>query len=103
LLLARAVGSLGSHAVWTGLACAAWFAMFGARRPWLTRLRFFLVFGTVVCLHAQWDASVGGDAYLLIGLAGVTLLAGTTAWLHRRTRLPAVDGARPSHIGGKQP
>ena len=85
LLLARAMGSLGGHPVWTGLACAAWFAMYPARHRWLARLRFLLVFASVVALHAQWDASADWHGDLLVGLAGLTMFAATTAWLHRRS------------------
>jgi protease PrsW len=88
-LLARALIGLGGHAVWTGLACAAWFAMHGARRPLLAALRFCAVFAAVVCLHALWDASAsaGGIGYRLVGVAGVTLLAATIAGLHYRERV----------------
>jgi protease PrsW len=87
ILIARALVGIGGHAAWTGLACAAWFARYGARRPQLADLRFLAVFAGVVCLHAQWDASAGGGiGYRLIGAAGVTLLAATTAWLHYRER-----------------
>lgn len=88
LLVVRALVALGGHAVWTGLAGAAWFAMYGARhRLWAT-LRFLAVFAGVVAMHAEWDASAraGGIGYLLVGLAGVILLAVTTAWLHLRDR-----------------
>jgi hypothetical protein len=88
MLMARALIPLGGHAAWTGLACAAWFARYGARRPLWADLRFLAIFAAVVCLHAQWDASAsaGGIGYRLVGVAGVTLLAATTAWLHYRER-----------------
>ena len=95
LLLLRALTSLGGHAAWTGLACAAWFAMYGARRPWLARLRFVAVFASVVCLHAQWDASVADKGYLLVSVAGFLMLASTVLGLRLRRplRLPrAGDG-----------
>jgi RsiW-degrading membrane proteinase PrsW (M82 family) len=88
LLVVRALIGLGGHAVWTGLAGAAWFATYGARHPVRAALRFLAVFAAVVCLHAQWDASAnaGGIGYQLVGVAGLTLLAATTAWLHLRER-----------------
>ncbi|MDQ4054400.1 MAG: PrsW family intramembrane metalloprotease [Actinomycetota bacterium] len=103
LLMARALVGLGGHAAWTGLACAAWFARYGARRPRLADLRFLAVFAAVVCLHAQWDASAGGIGYRLLGAAGVTLLAATTAWLHYRERATGRVPLGHPHVGAAEP
>jgi RsiW-degrading membrane proteinase PrsW (M82 family) len=86
LLLLRALGSLGGHAVWTGLACAAWYAVHGARRRWLARLRFLGTFAGVVCLHALWDSNAGGRGYLAVGAIGLVLLGVTTWWFRRGGR-----------------
>jgi RsiW-degrading membrane proteinase PrsW (M82 family) len=86
LLLLRALGSLGGHAVWTGLACAAWYAVHGSRRRWLARMRFLGAFAGVVCLHALWDSSSSGHGYLVVGATGLAALVGTTWRLRRKAR-----------------
>ncbi|MDQ4085872.1 MAG: PrsW family intramembrane metalloprotease [Actinomycetota bacterium] len=83
VLLVRALGSLGGHAVWTGLACAAWYSVRSARHRWLARMRFVATFAGVVCLHTLWDASAGGLGYLAVGATGVLVL-GVTIWRCRR-------------------
>jgi RsiW-degrading membrane proteinase PrsW (M82 family) len=86
LLLLRAVTSLGGHAAWTGLACAAWFAIRGASSRWVGWLRFLGTFAGVVCLHALWDASAGGHDYLAVAVTGWILLAASGWWLHRQSQ-----------------
>lgn len=77
LLVLRAVSSLGGHAAWTGLACAALFAIAGARHRWLGTLRFLLVFAGVAALHAQWDTlAASGQGYLVIAGISFGLLLG---------------------------
>lgn len=84
LLVVRAVASLGGHAAWIGLACAALFGIAAARRRWLGWLRFGIVFTGVVILHAQWDATAeAGHSFLAIGLTSFGLLLATTWWLSR--------------------
>ncbi|TDB74981.1 PrsW family intramembrane metalloprotease, partial [Actinomadura sp. KC216] len=73
LLLTRAITEPGGHAAWTGLATAALVAVRNSRHHGLALLRFALVFAGVVTLHALWDASGGGAAYLAIG--GISLAA----------------------------
>jgi len=88
LLLNRALGSLGGHAAWTGLACAAFFAIRASRHRWVGVLRFLVTFGAVVALHAQWDASsAAGNGYATVAGAGLVLL-GVTTWCLRRRRSP---------------
>jgi RsiW-degrading membrane proteinase PrsW (M82 family) len=86
ILLVRAAGSLGGHAAWTGLACAAMFAIHGARRRWLARLRFLGVFAGVVGLHAAWDRSTGDHSYLAVGAGSFLLLMAVARWLHTHQR-----------------
>jgi protease PrsW len=86
LLVLRAVGSLGGHAAWTGLACAAWYAIRGSRRRWIGWLRFLGTFVSVVCLHAEWDATAVGHGYLVVAAAGFFLLTATAWRLHRGLR-----------------
>jgi RsiW-degrading membrane proteinase PrsW (M82 family) len=82
LLLMRAFASLGGHAVWTGLACSAWYAVRSARKRRLGQLRWALTFTGVICLHAWWDASAHGFGYLAVAAVGVGLL-GATGWCLR--------------------
>jgi len=82
LLMLRAAGSLGGHAAWTGLACAALFAVRGARRRWWGWARFVAVFAGMVALHAQWDSSRGGHGYLTVGAISFILLMAVACWLH---------------------
>jgi hypothetical protein len=63
LLTLRSVAEPGGHAAWTGLACAALFAIRGARSRWLGWLRFCLVFAGAVVLHALWDSSTADVGY----------------------------------------
>ena len=86
LLLFRAAGSLGGHAAWTGLACAAVFAIRGARPRWLGWVRFLCVFAGVVGLHAAWDRSSGGRGYLAVGVISFILLMAIAWWLHAHQR-----------------
>ena len=54
LLLVRSVTEPGGHAAWTGLACAALFAIRTSRRTLIGWLRFVSVFAGVVALHMTW-------------------------------------------------
>lgn len=83
LLLVRSVTEPGGHAAWTGLACAALFAIRGSRRLWLGWLRFLLVFAGVVALHATWDSLATDKGYLAVGGASFSLLMATTWYLYR--------------------
>lgn len=86
LLAVRGVASLGGHAAWTGLACAALYGIVGARRRWFGWLRFGAVFAGVVTLHAQWDTSAeAGHNFVVVGLTSFLLLL-ATAWTLRRWR-----------------
>lgn len=82
LLTVRAVSSLGGHAAWTGLACAALFAIGGTRPRWLGWSRFVLVFAGVAALHAQWDSTAGGPGYVEVAVLSFVLLLAVTWWLH---------------------
>lgn len=86
LLLLCAVASPSGHAAWTGLACAALFAVRGARRRGLAWLHFLLVFAGVVVLHATWDSGVGAIGHLVVaGVSFGTLML--VAWrMHRAER-----------------
>jgi RsiW-degrading membrane proteinase PrsW (M82 family) len=88
LLLMRSAVAPGGHAAWTGLACAALFAIRGSRRRWFGWLRFLCVFAGVVVLHASWDGLVTGHGYLLVGAASFGLLMAVTWYLHRGTGVP---------------
>jgi RsiW-degrading membrane proteinase PrsW (M82 family) len=102
VLALRAVGSLGGHAAWTGLACAALFGIFNARSRMLGWLRFVAVLAGVVTLHAAWDtaARAGGHGDLAIGLLSFGLLMGATWWLRRRPQQRRASGMQ---IDGKTP
>ncbi len=86
LLMLRAVGSLGGHAAWTGLACAALFGVRGARNRTLGRARFLCVFVLVIALHAAWDGSSAGNGYLAVGGVSFILLMAAAWWLHAHPR-----------------
>jgi RsiW-degrading membrane proteinase PrsW (M82 family) len=79
LLLLRAVSSLGGHAAWTGLACAALFGVRGASSKIRALLRFAATFAAVVLLHATWDTVLTGPWHIAIGLLSFGLLL-TLAW-----------------------
>ncbi|PVG83990.1 PrsW family intramembrane metalloprotease [Nocardioides gansuensis] len=85
LLLVRAVSSLGGHAAWTGLACAALFAVCGATNKGRAWLRFAAVFAGVVLLHAAWDTLLTGPWHVAIGLLSFGLLL-AVAWRLRPAR-----------------
>jgi len=89
LLLVRAVGSLGGHAAWTGAACAAVFAVRGARSRWLGWVRFLGVFAGVVVLHAEWDGT-SGRGYLIVGGISFILLMAIAWELRSYQRRPRV-------------
>ncbi|MFD1507080.1 PrsW family intramembrane metalloprotease [Georgenia yuyongxinii] len=90
LLALRGLGSLGGHAAWTGLACAALFAVPDARRRGLASLRFLAVLVAAICLHAGWDSAAAiGHGDLAIGLLSFTALMALTWWLHRAARRSA--------------
>jgi RsiW-degrading membrane proteinase PrsW (M82 family) len=83
LLLVRSVTEPGGHAAWTGLACAALFAIRGSRKRWFGWLRFLSVFAGVVALHATWDSLATEKGYLVVGGASFILLMATTWYLYR--------------------
>jgi RsiW-degrading membrane proteinase PrsW (M82 family) len=99
LLALRGVTSLGGHAAWTGLACAALFAIAGSRRRWLGWLRFAAVFAGVVALHAIWDSSATGTGYLEVGAVSFVLLLAAAVGLHLRARAAARRAAQVSVVG----
>lgn len=86
LLFLRAVASPGGHGAWTGLACAALFAIRGARRRGLAWLRFLLVFAGVVAMHATWDSTANGYGHLVVGAVSFVVLILVTWRLHRTER-----------------
>jgi protease PrsW len=85
LLVARAVAAPGGHAAWTGLACAALFAIRGSRRPGWAWVRFGSVFAGVVGLHAAWDSLASGPGFFVIGAISFAALMTATWWLRRPT------------------
>ena len=89
LLVVRSVSEPGGHAAWTGLACAALFAIPRSRRRWLGWLRFLAVFAGVAGLHATWDSVGDGNGYLAVGAVSLLLLLATTWLLHRARFRPA--------------
>lgn len=91
LLALRAVSSLGGHAAWTGLACAALFGAIGASKKGRGWLRFAVTFTGVIVLHAVWDTLTVGPWHAVIGLLSFGLLL-TVAWRLRRGRV-SPDGA----------
>lgn len=97
LLLVRSLTAPGGHAAWTGLACAALFAIPGSRQRWLGWLRFLAVFAGVVWLHATWDNLANNRGYLVLGAVSFLLLMAATWWLHRdrpEEHAPARRGSR---------
>lgn len=79
LLLLRAVSSLGGHAAWTGLACAALFGVRGTTTRWVAWIRFVATFAGVVLLHTAWDTLLTGPWHTAIGVLSFALLV-TVAW-----------------------
>lgn len=102
LLTLRSVAEPGGHAAWTGLACAALFAIRGARSRWLGWLRFCLVFAGAVVLHALWDSSTADVGYLAVGGGSFALLMAATWLLHRNqtTQKKRVSSATRDHQAG---
>lgn len=95
LLLVRSVTEPGGHAAWTGLACAALFAIRTSRRTWLGWLRFVLVFAGVVALHMTWDSLTSQNGFVVVsGVSFIGLMA-TTWYLHRRPA-PLAPAAPPT-------
>lgn len=84
LLLVRSVTEPGGHAAWTGLACAALFAIRTSRRTLIGWLRFVSVFAGVVALHMTWDSLTTQNGYLAVSGVSFVLLMATTWYLHRR-------------------
>jgi RsiW-degrading membrane proteinase PrsW (M82 family) len=110
LLVLRALGSLGGHAAWTGLATGALFAIRDASRRRAGVLRFVATLAIVVSLHAQWDASAGAGGYgdLAVGALSLVLLATTAWWIqrHQKHGLPgrsASTSAQPPPAVGSRP
>jgi RsiW-degrading membrane proteinase PrsW (M82 family) len=97
LLFVRSLAAPGGHAAWTGLACAALFAIRSSSRRWLGWARFLVVFAGVVVLHATWDSLSSDHGYLGVGGVSFILLMTVTWHLHRRevARAPAPPG-RPA-------
>jgi RsiW-degrading membrane proteinase PrsW (M82 family) len=95
LLLVRSVAAPGGHAAWTGLACAALFAIRGSRSRWLGWARFFIVFAGVIVLHATWDSMTTNNGYFVVGGASFILLMAVTWYLHRHevAQSPALRGS----------
>ncbi|MDX6234480.1 MAG: protease PrsW, partial [Nocardioidaceae bacterium] len=98
LLLIRSLAAPGGHAAWTGLSCAALFAIRTSRRRWLGWARFIIVFAGVIVLHATWDSLAADNGYLIVGGASFLLLMAVTWHLHRndvaRSSGPAEPPAR---------
>jgi RsiW-degrading membrane proteinase PrsW (M82 family) len=86
LLLLRSVTEPGGHAAWTGLACAALFAIRSSRRRWVGWVRFLAVFAGVVALHATWDSLATENGYFAVGGASFAVLMATTWYLFRHDR-----------------
>ncbi|TDD67497.1 PrsW family intramembrane metalloprotease [Jiangella aurantiaca] len=85
VLMLRALSSLGGHAAWTGLACAAFFGIRGARSRALGWLRFGAVFAGVIGLHAWWDQRAAlGSGYAGIAVASFVLLTAVAVALRER-------------------
>jgi RsiW-degrading membrane proteinase PrsW (M82 family) len=84
LLFVRSLAAPGGHAAWTGLSCAALFAIGSSRRRWLGWARFIVVFAGVVVLHAAWDSLTSDHGYLVVGGVSFILLMTVTWYLHRR-------------------
>jgi RsiW-degrading membrane proteinase PrsW (M82 family) len=83
LLVLRSVTAPGGHAAWTGLACAALFAIRSSKRRWVGWARFFIVFACVIVLHATWDSLATNNGYFVVGGISFSLLMAVTWYLHR--------------------
>jgi len=99
LLLMRSVLAPGGHAAWTGLACAALFAIGSSRRRWFGWAQFFVVFIGVVVLHATWDSVATDNGYFVVGGASFILLMAVTWYLHRHE--VAQSPAPPGRTAGR--
>jgi RsiW-degrading membrane proteinase PrsW (M82 family) len=104
LLFLRSLAAPGGHAAWTGLACAALFAIRSSRRRWLGWARFIVVFACVVVLHATWDRLASDHGYFGVGGVSFILLMTVTWYLHRHdvAQSPAPPG-RPLTWGQPVP
>lgn len=92
LLLMRAIAAPGGHAAWTGLTCAALFAVRGSRRPGLAWLRFLFVFAGAVVAHTSWDNLTSSYGYFLIGGGSFIVLMVVTWYLRRHaSETPAIS------------
>lgn len=106
ILLTRALAEPGGHAAWTGLATAALVAVRNSRHRALAPLRFALVFAGVVTMHALWDASAGGNAYLAIGgisLAALLLVTWRLKHTERTNAAIPVGDARLTAVPANRP
>jgi RsiW-degrading membrane proteinase PrsW (M82 family) len=93
LLVLRAAASLGGHAAWTGMTCAALFAVRESptrRRAWL---RFLVVYALASGLHAEWDDHAAHHGYLVVGAISLAGLIVAAWWLHSSGNGP---GAGPA-------
>jgi protease PrsW len=98
LLLVRSLAAPGGHAAWTGLSCAALFAIRSSRQRWLGWARFLIVFAGVIVLHATWDSLAADNGYLLVGGASFFLLMAVTWQLHRHDVERASGRIAPAHF-----
>ena len=82
-LLLRALLSPAGHVAWTGLTCAALWAIASSPRKGRAVVRALLTFLAAVLLHAAWDGSNNLIVHILVGGLSVTALLIAIRRAHR--------------------
>jgi hypothetical protein len=86
-LAVRSLAAPGGHAAWTGLACAALFAIRNSRSRWFGWAPLSVVAGAVV-LHATWDGLASDHGYLARRGRELLLLMTVTWYFHAPSAEP---------------
>jgi protease PrsW len=84
-LLLRALLSPAGHVAWTGLTCAALFAVPAAAHRGRALLRFVGTFVAAVLLHTAWDGSNNLIVHVVVAVVSV---GGLLVVIHRTRRTP---------------
>jgi protease PrsW len=101
LLLLRGVLSPAAHMAWTGITAAALFACWEDRWRFRSIIRFVIVLGIAITLHALWDGVGNLHDYVYLAGAGFVVLGWVT---HRAARdVPPFDAhADPQVHAGRR-
>jgi RsiW-degrading membrane proteinase PrsW (M82 family) len=101
LLFLRGVLSPAAHMAWTGITAAALFACWEERWRFRSIIRFVVVLGIAITLHALWDSVGNLHDYVFLAGAGLVVLGWVT---HRAARdVPPLDAyADPEVRAGRR-